>query len=156
MQLSRIQTIHEKNLVHCDIKPENFLVDRPGFKSGNTIYVVDFGMAKQYCNFKTKQHIRYKERKPFTGTARYASINTHLGREQSRRDDLEALGHVFIYFLRGGLPWQGLKATTTEQRYAKISEMKQTTAIEYMCNGFPGLSTCLCFRQTRLTNNRRV
>ncbi|KAG0046249.1 casein kinase I, partial [Gryganskiella cystojenkinii] len=135
--LCRIQTIHEKNLIYRDIKPDNFLVGRPHTKNANLVHVVDFGMAKQYRDPKTKQHIPYRERKSLSGTARYMSINTHLGREQSRRDDLEAMGHVFMYFLRGGLPWQGLKAATNKQKYEKIGEKKQSTPIKELCEGFP-------------------
>ncbi|KAF9130201.1 casein kinase I [Mortierella sp. 14UC] len=135
--LSRVQTIHEKNLIYRDIKPDNFLVGKPHSKHANMVHVVDFGMAKQYRDPKTKQHIPYRERKSLSGTARYMSINTHLGREQSRRDDLEAMGHVFMYFLRGGLPWQGLKAATNKQKYEKIGEKKQSTPIKELCEGFP-------------------
>lgn len=83
LQLTRVQTIHEKNLIYRDIKPDNFLIGRPGTKTANVVHVVDFGMAKQYRDPKTKQHIPYRERKSLSGTARYMSINTHLGRGES-------------------------------------------------------------------------
>ena len=106
-------------------------------KRKQQIYIIDFGLAKRFRDPKTGLHIPYLDGKSLTGTARYASINTHLGIEQSRRDDLESLGYVLIYFLRGELPWQGMKARTMKEKYEKIMEKKIASPIDVLCKGFP-------------------
>ncbi|KAK7303975.1 hypothetical protein RJT34_14927 [Clitoria ternatea] len=133
--INRVEFVHSKSFLHRDIKPDNFLMGLG--RRANQVYSIDFGLAKKYRDSTTHQHIPYRENKNLTGTARYASMNTHLGIEQSRRDDLESLGFVLMYFLRGSLPWQGLKAGTKKQKYERISEKKVSTSIEALCRGYP-------------------
>jgi casein kinase 1 len=135
--LYRIEYFHSKHYLHRDIKPDNFLLGHG--RKINIIHLVDFGLSKAYRDSTTRKHIPYRENKSLTGTARYASINTHLGIEQSRRDDLEAIGNVLMYFNLGRLPWQGIKADTTEEKYAKILECKRSLTPEMLCKGFPAV-----------------
>ena len=133
--VSRLEYIHSKNYLHRDIKPDNFLVGR-GNKN-TTIYAIDFGLVKKYKDPKTGLHIAYRDGKNLTGIARYASINTHLGMEQSRRDDIEALGYMLLYFLKGGLPWQGMVLKDPHRKYDKIKQLKYDIKLEDLCAGQP-------------------
>ncbi|KAM9908788.1 hypothetical protein OXX79_000149 [Metschnikowia pulcherrima] len=133
--ICRIEYIHARCFIHRDIKPDNFLMGIG--RRGSQVNVIDFGLAKRYRDPRTHAHIPYRENKNLTGTARYASVNTHLGIEQSRRDDLESLGYVLIYFCRGSLPWQGLKAATKRQKYDRIMEKKMTIPNDVLTKGLP-------------------
>ena len=133
--IKRIEKCHEEKMIHRDIKPDNFLV---GANEGtkDNIYVIDFGLAKQFMSSDGK-HIPYIEGKNLTGTARYASLATHMGKEQSRRDDLETIGHVILYFLKGTLPWQNLPGKTKEEKYKNIKKKKLETTLDDLCRGCP-------------------
>jgi len=133
--LARIETFHSYELLHRDIKPENFVIGKG--RSSKTVYIIDYGLAKLYINSETRRHIRYKENKKLTGTAKYASINTHKGIEQSRRDDLECMAYILIYFLNGKLPWCGLPAKSKEERYKKIMDKKIQCSFDDLCKGAP-------------------
>ena len=132
--LSRIKTLHENNYIHRDIKPENFTIGLKKYK--NTIYMIDYGLTRKFCDSR-KNHIPYKEGKHLTGTALYASIYTHKGIEQSRRDDLESLGYMMIYFCKGELPWMNVKGKTKEIKYKKIMEKKLEMKPDILCQGLP-------------------
>ncbi|KAK8541547.1 hypothetical protein V6N13_137842 [Hibiscus sabdariffa] len=133
--ISRVEYMHSRSFLHRDIKPDNFLMGLG--RKANQVYIIDYGLAKKYRDLQTHKHIPYRENKNLTGTARYASVNTHLGIEQSRRDDLESIGYVLLYFLRGSLPWQGLKTGTKKQKYDRITEKKVSTPIEVLCKSYP-------------------
>ena len=133
--LDRLEYMHNKNIIHRDIKPDNFVVGLD--EKSHIIYALDFGLSKKFRSSRTHQHIKFNVNKKLTGTARYASINALKGCEQSRRDDLEAVGYVLLNFLRGSLPWQGLHVHKGEDRYKKILAKKRSTSAEDLCKGFP-------------------
>lgn len=133
--LTRLEFIHHRNFIHRDIKPDNFVLGLGA--RANVVYVIDFGLSKRYRTPGTKEHIPYHEGKSLTGTPRYASISNHMGIEQSRRDDLESLGYVLIYFLRGKLPWQGIMANARKQKYELIMKKKMETSLDELCFSLP-------------------
>jgi casein kinase I homolog HRR25 len=133
-QISQIEYIHEHDYLHRDIKPDNFVVD---IHQSSHIFIINFGLAGKYRNDATRLHIPYRTGKALTGTTRYASINAHCGIEQTRRDDLESLAYVLIYFLRGALPWQNFDAPSKKSNYHRILQQKQETSPAELCSGLP-------------------
>lgn len=140
-----IEYIHQKSLIHCDIKPDNFLMGI-GHQS-NRVYIIDFGLSKQF-RFGTRQnHVKYNNNRSLTGTARYfiylinyfryVSINGHVGIALSRRDDLESIGYVLVYFCVKCLPWQGIQCRGRKQKYDRICESKLSTPVTQLCKNLP-------------------
>lgn len=132
--LSAIQFMHEKDFIHRDVKPENFVMGK-GEDSGK-LFMIDFGLCKRYRDADTLEHIPYCENKALTGTARFASVNTLKGCESSRRDDLESLGYVLAYLHRGTLPWITTSAEN-DPSYKMILDIKSKTSIESLFDGLP-------------------
>ena len=131
--IDRLEHIHNQNIIHRDIKPENFLIGTGKDKS--KIFLIDFGLSKFYV--QEGEHIQFKNNKNFTGTYRYSSIRNHRGIEQSRRDDLESIGYMLIYFANGFLPWQGLNITNKAERNKTIYEKKRKTSIKNIIGELP-------------------
>ena len=133
--IERLKHVHDNHYIHRDIKPENFLIGKDNTEK--TIYLIDFGLAKRYRDEYTQIHIPLKENRNLTGTARYASCNAHNGLEQSRRDDMESIAYVILYFFRKKLPWQGLKCKDKNEKHAKIKELKMSITPEKLFEGIP-------------------
>ena len=133
--LRRIQFVHSRHHIHRDIKPDNFMTGIN--ENDNKIYIIDFGLSKKYYSTSKKQHIKFSTGKSLTGTARYCARNAHKGFEQSRRDDIESIGYVLMYFLIGNLPWQGLKIKVGEDQFKKIADKKINTSFEVLTKNQP-------------------
>lgn len=132
--VDQIACMHSCGFIHRDIKPENFVMGRG--KNSKLVHIIDLGLSKRY---KTKYHIKERSGKGLVGTARYTSINSHLGLEQSRRDDLESIGYMFIYFVKGRLPWQNMDIKDKNEKYKKIAELKKTIPLEELCKDLPDI-----------------
>ena len=130
-----LENIHEKHILHRDIKPENFVMGLN--QNSKIVYLIDFGLAKKYRSMSTLIQYPLTMKKKFTGTARYASINVLKGYEHSRRDELESLGYIFIYFLKGKLPWQNIKVKDKEEKFKKILQKKLEISSNELCLGIP-------------------
>lgn len=132
--MARLEAFHGKGLVHRDVKPENYVMGLQ--KNSGAVYLIDYGLTKKYV-MENREHIPFCDRKRMIGTLRYSSINSQLGYEQSRRDDLESLGYCLIYMLKGRLPWQGTEGATREEKHFKILAKKQDIPIHELCRGLP-------------------
>ena len=131
--INHLEKIHRTGIIHRDIKPNNFMFGTG--QNENNLYVMDFGLSKKWC--VDGDHIDFKTGRSMIGTARYASLNIHLGTEPSRRDDMESVGYMLLYLVNGSLPWQGLKRKTKDNPMDKIGEKKMMVDLKVLCQNIP-------------------
>ena len=135
--LDRLEWIHSKNIIHRDVKPDNFLI---GINDPNIIYIIDFGLCKKYRSSKTGKHILPKLTGKLTGNFRFCSPYVLKGKESSRRDDLISLGYVLIYLFKKELPWENLFKGLTNMRnlnYSKLVFLKDTNGCGKLFENIP-------------------
>ena len=132
--IERLKFVHSKHLIHRDVKPENFLI---GYTDPYIIYLIDFGLAKKYRSSRTGKHVQFSITNRYTGTARYSSLNALKGYAVSRRDDIECVAYILIYFMRGNLPWENIEGKTTVEKYRKIFKLKKLITPEKLCENLP-------------------
>ncbi|EPR78871.1 Casein kinase 1 [Spraguea lophii 42_110] len=137
LMISRVEFLHHRNIIHRDIKPDNFMFGRDN--RINSLYIIDMGLSKCYRD-RAYAHIPFRKDRSLTGTARYASLNIHRGIEATRRDDLESLGYCLIYFIKGKLPWQGQKGVNKMEKYENIKYVKLDVTLQELCEDLP-----MCF-----------
>lgn len=131
--ITLLQNLHLSGYIHRDIKPSNFLVGTG--QNINQIYIMDFGLSKQYI--EKGKHIEFRNNRSLIGTARYASVNMHIGIEPTRRDELESIGYMLVYFIKGLLPWQGIKRQKNADHLKMIGDKKMCVSLDTLCDGVP-------------------
>lgn len=133
----RMESLHEANLIYRDVKPDNFVIGHAREGRCHDIYCLDMGLTKDLFDPVTKKHIRWEENGVAIGTMRYMSVNASLGNSQSRRDDLEAVGNMLLFFLKGRVPWMGLGGTGNEALQRIVVEKRKQA--QYPAKLFHGL-----------------
>ena len=132
--IDRLEWIHSKNVIHRDVKPDNFLI---GEDNPNILYLIDFGLSSKYRSSVSGKHIKFGITGKLTGTTKYSSANSIRGGEQSRKDDLESAAYMIIFFMKGYLPWQDIESKDEINKFYKIYMMKKNITEKELCEGLP-------------------